>query len=61
MPEPVLVATLVTALFTGVTQLAQMFFDYKKAQLDNQHEHIYTITSACCSTVNESDHETESK
>lgn len=48
-----------TLLQSAGTLLAQMYFDYKKAQADNQQDHIYTITSACCSTVIESEHGTD--
>ena len=57
MPDPILIATLVTAVITGITQLVQIYFDYKRDVAGNQQEHIYTFTSACCSTINESEHE----
>lgn len=53
---PVLeILTLTTVIVTAFSQLIQMFFDYKKAQLDKQHDHIYTLTSNCCSRINESE------
>jgi hypothetical protein len=49
--EAITIATLVTVIITGVTQIAQLYFDYKLAEHQNS-THIYKVhESNCCSTV----------
>jgi hypothetical protein len=49
--EAITIATLVTVIITGVTQIAQLYFDYKRDQHSNS-AHIYKVyKSNCCSTI----------
>jgi hypothetical protein len=55
MIDPLTVATLVTVILTGITQLAQLYFDYKRDKHQNS-SHIYKLyKSNCCSTITEDD------
>jgi hypothetical protein len=49
--DPITIATLVTVIVAGITQLAQLYFDYKRDAHHNT-EHIYKVyESNCCSTI----------
>lgn len=57
MPEPLLITTLIATIFTGITQLAQIYFDYRTAEKSG-HSDVYKVyNSNCCSTVIESEEE----
>jgi hypothetical protein len=45
------IATLVTVIVTGVTQLIQIYFDYKRDQHSNSAQIYKVYESNCCSTV----------
>ena len=53
--EAITIATLVTVIITGITQIIQVYFDYKLAEHQNS-SHIYKVyESACCSTTIQQD------
>jgi hypothetical protein len=58
MPDILLICTLIGTIFTGATQLIQIYFDYKTAEYHG-HSDIYKVyQSNCCSTVQKLDNET---
>lgn len=58
MPEVITIVTLVATCLTFCAQIFQSYFDYKTAE-HNGHSGIYKVyNSNCCSTVIESDDET---
>jgi hypothetical protein len=49
--DPITIATLVTVIITEVTQLIQIYFDYKRDEHNNS-AHIYKVyESNCCTTI----------
>lgn len=55
MPDPITIATLITVVFTGVSQLIQIYFDYRLTTKQG-HNDIYKVyESNCCVTVQDSD------
>jgi hypothetical protein len=55
MTDPITIITLVTVIITGISQIAQLYFDYKRDEHSNS-SHIYKeYKSNCCSTVKEDD------
>jgi hypothetical protein len=49
--EAVTIATLVTVIITGVTQIAQLYFDYKLAKHSNSAQIYKVYESNCCSII----------
>jgi hypothetical protein len=53
MPDILLICTLVRTIFTGVTQVIQIYFNYKTAK-HHGHSDIYKVyQSNCCSIIKE--------
>jgi hypothetical protein len=49
--DPITITTLVTVIITGVSQLIQIYFDYKRDQHSNSAQIYKVYESNCCSTV----------
>jgi hypothetical protein len=49
--EAVTIATLVTVIITEVTQIVQLYFDYKRDQHSNSAQIYKIYESNCCSTI----------
>jgi hypothetical protein len=53
--DPITISTLVAVIFTGITQLVQLYFDYKLAE-HQQVGHVYKVyESNCCSSMKDKD------
>lgn len=51
MPDPITIITLVTVIITGISQIVQIYFDYKLAE-HQQAGHVYKVyESNCCNTI----------
>lgn len=58
--DPVALSTLAVAVIGGLSQLLQIYFDYKRDQ-HHKTDHIYTSSwqSNCCVNVNQEQTENE--
>jgi hypothetical protein len=53
--DPITICTLVGVIITGITQIVQLYFDYKVAE-HQQAGHVYKVyESNCCSSIKEND------
>lgn len=55
MIDPITITTLVTVIFTSLTQVIQLYFDYKVNRKQG-HDDVYKVyESNCCNTELQSD------
>jgi hypothetical protein len=55
MIDPITIATLVTVIVTGISQIIQLYFDYKLSDKQG-HASIYRVyESNCCSSIKENE------
>jgi hypothetical protein len=51
MADPITITTLVAVILAGITQIAQLYFDYKMAEHQGGASVYKVYESNCCSTV----------
>jgi hypothetical protein len=54
MPDPILITVLITTIGGLLSQLLQIYLDYKHAE-HNNHDYFKSVKSNCCSTITEVD------
>lgn len=48
MVDIILISTLIASIFTGISQIVQIYLDYKRDSNAGNNEKIYNLQSKCC-------------